>query len=151
MVRPWSLCWCAPTKDHQQFSETRSCAQHNVRARNLNPASPSLSSTHTTSELTKTRFIEQPRAEINAQHTRQKQSLTDDITSLDKKAKYFAKQVEEANGQLRDIVSGAPGDRAVASCLICVRLSAACAACAGSCLLFLRPRPRLRLRRNDRC
>lgn len=50
------------------------------------------------------RFVEQPRSEINSTHAKQKKSLVDDIESLQKKAKYLEKQLDEANGQLRDIV-----------------------------------------------
>ncbi|TXT13008.1 hypothetical protein VHUM_01409 [Vanrija humicola] len=49
-------------------------------------------------------FIQQPRSEINARHEAQQKTLTTDIDALTKKAKYFERQVEEANGQLRDIV-----------------------------------------------
>lgn len=51
------------------------------------------------------RFVEQPRTEINSTHQVQKKSLSDDIESLQKKAKYLERQLDEANGQLRDIVS----------------------------------------------
>ncbi len=51
------------------------------------------------------RFIEQPRADINSKHEATKNSLSEDISSLQKKAKYLERQLEEANSQLRDIVS----------------------------------------------
>lgn len=52
------------------------------------------------------RFIAQPRAEITSKHTAQEKALGEDVSNLTKKAKYFEKQMDEANGQLRDIVSG---------------------------------------------
>jgi len=50
------------------------------------------------------RFIEQPRATINARHKSQQASLTEDVANLTKKQKYYEKKMDEANGQLRDIV-----------------------------------------------
>ncbi|KAL1412587.1 hypothetical protein Q8F55_000334 [Vanrija albida] len=57
-------------------------------------------------------FIEQPRSEINARHEAQQKTLTTDIDALTKKAKYFERQVEEANGQLRDIFHSQNRERA---------------------------------------
>lgn len=51
------------------------------------------------------RFIEQSRSSINGRHKSLETSLGEDISSLQKKQKYYDRQVEEANGQLRDIVS----------------------------------------------
>jgi prefoldin subunit 1 len=51
------------------------------------------------------RFIEQPRATITSRHKSQEATLGDDVGNLTKKAKYYEKKMEEANGQLRDIVS----------------------------------------------
>ncbi|GMK56570.1 hypothetical protein CspeluHIS016_0304100 [Cutaneotrichosporon spelunceum] len=48
-------------------------------------------------------FIQQPRAEINSKHEATKYSLNEDISSLQKKAKYLERQLDEANSQLRDI------------------------------------------------
>ncbi|RSH78146.1 uncharacterized protein EHS24_002602 [Apiotrichum porosum] len=48
-------------------------------------------------------FIAQPRAEITSKHTAQEKALGEDVSNLTKKAKYFEKQMDEANGQLRDI------------------------------------------------
>lgn len=55
------------------------------------------------------RFIEQSRSSINGRHKSLETSLGEDISSLQKKQKYYDRQVEEANGQLRDIVSLAVG------------------------------------------
>ncbi|EJT48134.1 hypothetical protein A1Q1_02838 [Trichosporon asahii var. asahii CBS 2479] len=49
------------------------------------------------------RFIEQSRSSINGRHKSLETSLGEDISSLQKKQKYYDRQVEEANGQLRDI------------------------------------------------
>ncbi|KAK8849805.1 hypothetical protein IAR55_005141 [Kwoniella newhampshirensis] len=48
-------------------------------------------------------FIEQPRVEINKEHSTLEKSLADENSNLTKKAKYLEKQFEEANGQLKDI------------------------------------------------
>ncbi|WWD20436.1 hypothetical protein CI109_104912 [Kwoniella shandongensis] len=48
-------------------------------------------------------FIEQPREEINREHSTLDKSLTEEISNLTKKAKYLEKQFDEANGQLKDI------------------------------------------------
>ncbi|EKC99366.1 hypothetical protein A1Q2_06303 [Trichosporon asahii var. asahii CBS 8904] len=58
-------------------------------------------------------FIEQSRSSINGRHKSLETSLGEDISSLQKKQKYYDRQVEEANGQLRDIAVPEPEPRAV--------------------------------------
>ncbi|KAJ9123265.1 hypothetical protein QFC22_001463 [Naganishia vaughanmartiniae] len=48
-------------------------------------------------------FIMQPRESISAEHTAQQKAISDDLSSLTKKAKYLEKQLNDAQGQLRDI------------------------------------------------
>lgn len=48
-------------------------------------------------------FMAQPRAAITAEQTAQDKALNEDLSNLNKKAKYLEKQFDEANGQLRDI------------------------------------------------
>ncbi|WVQ84795.1 hypothetical protein IAT38_006952 [Cryptococcus sp. DSM 104549] len=48
-------------------------------------------------------FIQQPREDINKEHSDQEKALAEEIQNLTKKAKYLEKQFEEANSQLKDI------------------------------------------------
>lgn len=50
------------------------------------------------------RFMLAPRRTIAAEHASRTKSLSDDLVSLSKKAKYLEKQVQDANNQWRDIV-----------------------------------------------
>ncbi|WRT69863.1 uncharacterized protein IL334_006854 [Kwoniella shivajii] len=48
-------------------------------------------------------FIEQPRTEIDIEHSTLEKSLNEEVSNLTKKAKYLEKQFDEANSQLKDI------------------------------------------------
>ncbi|KAF5338901.1 hypothetical protein D9611_008752 [Ephemerocybe angulata] len=53
-------------------------------------------------------FIMVPRTTMDEQLKSQEKELSDDIASLTKKAKYFEKQFNDAQSQLRDIFHHAP-------------------------------------------
>lgn len=45
------------------------------------------------------------RKDIMSQQSDEDKSLTEDLSNLSKKAKFFQKQVDDAQGQLKDIAS----------------------------------------------
>ncbi|KAL0951767.1 hypothetical protein HGRIS_008439 [Hohenbuehelia grisea] len=53
-------------------------------------------------------FMMVPQAEMNKDLKSQEKELSDDIDSLNKKAKFLEKQCTDANNQLRDILHHAP-------------------------------------------
>ncbi|TEB39932.1 Prefoldin [Coprinellus micaceus] len=53
-------------------------------------------------------FMMVPRNTMDQELKGQEKELSDDISSLNKKAKYFEKQHNDAQGQLRDIFQHAP-------------------------------------------
>ncbi|KAG7562392.1 hypothetical protein FFLO_02172 [Filobasidium floriforme] len=48
-------------------------------------------------------FLMEPRKDIRAQQTEEDKTLTEDLANLSKKAKFLQKQVDDAQGQLKDI------------------------------------------------
>ncbi|KAF8913199.1 Prefoldin [Gymnopilus junonius] len=53
-------------------------------------------------------FMHVPRSTMEEQLKAQEKELSEDLTSLSKKAKYLEKQYNDAQGQLRDIFHHAP-------------------------------------------
>ena len=51
------------------------------------------------------RFMMKPRPDLDADNLATSKTIDADLDQLSKKAKYLEKQFNEANGQLRDIVS----------------------------------------------
>ncbi|PCH34094.1 Prefoldin [Wolfiporia cocos MD-104 SS10] len=61
-------------------------------------------------------FMMNPRPQMEKELKAEEKELTDDINSLTKKAKYLEKQFNDAQGQLRDIVSLSWNVRATLAC-----------------------------------
>ncbi|KAI0783391.1 Prefoldin [Abortiporus biennis] len=56
-------------------------------------------------------FLMVPRPTMQKDLKSEEKELTDDITTLNKKAKYLEKQFNDAQAQLRDIFHSAPGQQ----------------------------------------
>ncbi|KAH8835111.1 Prefoldin [Flagelloscypha sp. PMI_526] len=53
-------------------------------------------------------FLQVPKTEMENNLKAEEKEFSDDISSLQKKSKFFEKQFSEAQGQLRDILNSAP-------------------------------------------